>query len=248
MSDSGFYVGYLPMPRRHKRAVIASVVALVIVMLGVGGWVSASQGGGGEGVWDTGTPVTWEGVLVTEPYPMLMQDDGSVVLIVEASKIGAQERFFGMGGERVELTGWRLERGDRRMIEMEPGDGSVRVLEQNAGTGMVMVMGDEVELPGEILDSKCYMGAMKPGSGKGHKACATLCIDGGIPPMLFGGTLYDSTHEWSVYLIVDEEGGPAGELVREWIGEPVTVRGRVGLIGDMGVISVSRGGIRRSGL
>lgn len=236
------------MPARHRLAVIASVVALVILMPGGAWWLSANQGGGGEGVWDTGTPVVWEGVLVTTPYPMLLEDDGDVVLIVEASKIGSQARFAGMGGERVELTGWRLERGDRRMIEMEPGEGSVRVIDVNAGTGMVMVLGEEVELPGEILDSKCYLGAMKPGSGKGHKACATLCIDGGIPPMLFGGTQHDSTIDWSVYLIVDEGGGPAGELVREWIGEPVVVRGRVGRIGDLGVISVSRDGIRRSGL
>ena len=39
-------------------------------------------------------------------------------------------------------------------------------------------------LRGEIVDSKCYLGAMKPGDQKTHKACATLCIRGGIPPVL----------------------------------------------------------------
>jgi hypothetical protein len=41
-----------------------------------------------------------------------------------------------------------------------------------------------VELPGEIVDTKCYLGAMRPGVGKVHRACAARCLSGGIPPGL----------------------------------------------------------------
>ena len=43
------------------------------------------------------------------------------------------------------------------------------------------VLADNVTLKGEIIDPKCYLGAMKPGGGKTHKACAMRCIAGGIP-------------------------------------------------------------------
>ena len=39
-------------------------------------------------------------------------------------------------------------------------------------------------IKGEIVDSKCYFGAMRPGFGKTHRACAVRCISGGIPPVL----------------------------------------------------------------
>lgn len=40
-----------------------------------------------------------------------------------------------------------------------------------------------VTLDGELVDSKCYLGTMKPGDGKTHKSCAILCLRGGIPPL-----------------------------------------------------------------
>ena len=42
-----------------------------------------------------------------------------------------------------------------------------------------------VTVRGEIVDSKCFLGVMVPGSGKTHKDCASLCLRGGIPPALY---------------------------------------------------------------
>jgi hypothetical protein len=40
-------------------------------------------------------------------------------------------------------------------------------------------------LGGEILDSKCWFGAMQPSDSKVHKACASLCVRGDVPPAFF---------------------------------------------------------------
>jgi len=53
--------------------------------------------------------------------------------------------------------------------------GDLRVLAKVAGdVGEVpaaVAMGERT-LRGEVIDPKCYIGAMKPGGGKTHKACA----------------------------------------------------------------------------
>ena len=36
---------------------------------------------------------------------------------------------------------------------------------------------------GEIVDSKCHLGVMKPGEGPTHRDCAVRCLLGRIPPM-----------------------------------------------------------------
>jgi hypothetical protein len=77
----------------------------------------------------------------------------------------------------------------------------------------------EVQLTGEIVDSKCYFGVMNPGNGKVHRDCAARCISGGIPPAL---------------LVRDAEGRSDTVLLAKWnrellkhIAEPVTLRGRL---------------------
>ena len=38
-------------------------------------------------------------------------------------------------------------------------------------------------MAGEICDGKCETGAMRPGNGIAHRACAILCLAGGVPPV-----------------------------------------------------------------
>jgi hypothetical protein len=77
----------------------------------------------------------------------------------------------------------------------------------------------EVQLTGEIVDSKCYFGVMNPGAGKVHRDCAVRCISGGIPP---------------AFLVRDGSGKTVTILLANWkrallehIAEPVTIRGRL---------------------
>ena len=92
----------------------------------------------------------------------------------------------------------------------------------------------EVTIRGEIVDSKCALGAMSPGDGKSHKICSIRCIRNGTPPLLKvrnrGGKGY------RYYLLTDQGKKGANELVIPFIGEPVDVKGT--LIRDANLVMI----------
>ena len=81
-----------------------------------------------------------------------------------------------------------------------------------------------VELTGEIVDSKCFLGVMVPGSGKTHKECASLCLRGGIPPALY---VQDRARHSSLLLLVGPTGEPIGARAVQAAGEAITVTGSI---------------------
>ena len=128
------------------------------------------------------------------------------------------------------------------MIELAPGAGSVEEADGPAGVLAGRESLGSVALRGEIVDSKCYLGAMRPGDGKAHRACAQLCIAGGLPPMLVA-TGPASGPEY--YMLTTDEGGMANALVRPFVAEPVEVTGTAERLGDLLFLRVDPGGIRR---
>ena len=89
-----------------------------------------------------------------------------------------------------------------------------------AATNVIRVRGHT--LLGEIVDTKCYLGAMKPGRGKPHRDCASLCIRGGIPAALLVRTEGGERH---LVHLLNPRGQPLGRELLEWVGEPVEVWG-----------------------
>jgi hypothetical protein len=79
-------------------------------------------------------------------------------------------------------------------------------------------------LRGEIIDSKCYLGAMRPGRGKVHMACAGLCVMGGIPPMF---VVYRAEGPPDVLLLAGPDGGPVPESMLDQISLYVSLEGEV---------------------
>lgn len=251
MAGDPFYVGYLPLPRAHRVFLSLAIPAALIGMLIGGLGIAAQQAAWGGGYWQTGDATEFHGTLALEPYPMLHvagDGPGSVTsyLLVEMGKFGAGGRFADLGelnGSAVSIRGRELHRDGRTMIEIDPDSRelgpSVSTLEwDEPAVRTVPAVGEAVaEFSGEIVDSKCYLGAMKPGAGRGHKACATLCISGGIPPVLVvrsGGTD-------PVYLLLTDRAGrgldeSTLERLEPMIAEPVTLRGRSGRVGSWGVL------------
>ena len=89
------YVGYLPTPRRHVRLLRWCVPALLWALVAVAGALMFARRDAGPGVWKLEQPVSYEGLLRCDPYPMLEIDgegDSRVLMLVEAGKIGAQSR------------------------------------------------------------------------------------------------------------------------------------------------------------
>jgi hypothetical protein len=85
-------------------------------------------------------------------------------------------------------------------------------------------------LAGQIMDSKCFFGVMRPGRGKTHKACAALCIRGGIPPSFW---VRDGAGSESVLLMTDAAGGPLGEAILPLVADPVEAEGEIVRVGDL---------------
>jgi hypothetical protein len=77
---------------------------------------------------------------------------------------------------------------------------------------------------GEVVDFKCYLGAMKPGSGVTHRGCAALCVQGGIPPAL---VVPNADGSETVYLLATEDGARANTLALPFVGGAAKVRGLV---------------------
>ncbi|MEL6754724.1 MAG: hypothetical protein AAFO57_11910, partial [Pseudomonadota bacterium] len=87
----------------------------------------------------------------------------------------------------------------------------------------------EVSLIGEILDSKCWFGAMRPSEGKVHKSCASLCIRGGIPPAFY----VKDRAEQTALMIMTDQGAAHAESLLEYVADPVSISGQVLRFGDL---------------
>jgi hypothetical protein len=215
-NQSEFYVGYLPMPAGLKktiRRVVVAVIALVVVVAAI---LIVGQNPFAASTFEFQQYRDFSGTLRTEPYPaIVIPSQGSPWLLVGPGKHGVGD-FRELNGRAVRLKGERIVHGQDHMIELLPG--SLSASEQGSPSPTSEDLGD-VQLTGEIVDSKCYFGVMNPGAGKVHRDCAVRCISGGIPP---------------AFLVRDSTGSLVTLLLANWkrelldhVAEPVTIRGRL---------------------
>lgn len=229
-----FYVGYLALPRAHRRFLQVALPAALLAMIASAAALAARQPAWGGGVWETAEARTWTGVVRAQPYPALLTDDGPAFLIVLPGKLGAQAEAAAFDGLRVRLTGYELHRDGRRLIELDttrdaPITPDAEADVATAAHRPALITGEPRAVEGEILDSKCYIGAMKPGYGRGHKACATNCVSGGVPPMIVTAA-DDGSPVYTLLVRADGGGLTDADLapLLPLIAEPVRVEGRAG--------------------
>lgn len=232
-----FYVGYLPLPATHRRRLRMVLPAIALMAAGVAvlvGWVQRDPG---AAEWREETE-TVRGTLVTDPYPLVLTEEGRVVLLVDQGKQGARERAAGLSGRSVAATGRVLTRDGRTVLELVHGREAIQAGDAEAGAAPPQVLAPErVTLVGEIVDSKCYHGAMKPGDGKTHKACATLCISNGIPAMFIDETGRAYLFSTGGTLLDDDS--------LSKVGERVEVTGEVTPLGQAQVLRADPRHVRR---
>ena len=234
MADSKdeFFVGYLKsMPAALGQAVRLRVAVLIVAVVLLAALLPLLQKHFYPVVFEFGMVRTFVGVLHETPVPTLAlirpgQSTGvstvSHYLLVGPGKFGAADLIEGFHGKRVELSGSLIHFEGQTMIELLPD--SIRALEPTEqGTSVLLSLGRQ-KLRGEIVDSKCYLGAMNPGNFKTHKACAIRCIAGGIPPVLVTRHTDGSA---SHYILVDERGHSVNKRVLEMIAEPLEIEGEV---------------------
>lgn len=163
-------------------ATVAMAIILGAACIGFSIGAAAPDPGGGDYQFPE---VTLTGVIEVQPMPILrLPAEGerktphAIMLSAEGTN-GAQELVAGFEGKRVEIRGLLIKRGEIDMLEI--ANGGVKEVEAVPGPLAVSVPLGRWRLTGEICDGKCYTGAMRPGNGLAHKACAGICFVGGVP-------------------------------------------------------------------
>ncbi len=236
-----FYIGYLPkaptaLARFARRVIILlgllAVTAALVLLVGQMPFASSA--------FEFGKLRSFEGVVVTRPFPTLLvarpgqtsqQDKYSRYLLVAPGKHGVDDLVASFDSKQVRLQGQLIYREGGTMVEVVPGsitvvDAPPAVQEATRDLGAATVTG-------EIVDSKCYLGVMNPGQGKVHRDCAARCLSGGIPP------IFITTDGHEQFLLVGLDGRAQGrDALREFIGEPITIRGEVLARGDSRLLEI----------
>ena len=215
-----FYVGYLakapPRLARFTRRVVAATASAVLVA-GVGLAIALPYFGAGD--FEFGQTREFVRTLRCGSAPRLLAADADD-LIVGAGKHGVPSEICGASGGEVTLRGTLIQREGRQAIEVESvaargASGKVAPAAQALG---------RVTLTGEIVDSKCYFGVMNPGEGRLHRACAELCLRGGVPAVFVAR---DRTGAAAYLIITGADGEPINAALLRWVGEAVEATGEV---------------------
>jgi len=255
---AAFFVGYRPMPAALTRW-YRPLAVLLIAASGLGGyWLGAQQVGAGPGDWDTTATVTAQGVLMLRPYPALHRlnpaHPGGVesLLLVRQGKHSADSWAQDFDRQWVSVRGYPVTRGRWTMLEI-PGEDAISAAPDSGTENLsghrrqlrelleIAPLG-AAELAGEIVDSKCFLGVMKPGAGPLHKACAELCLRGGIPPILVAK---DAQGQQLGYLLAHADGASASVALAQFAADPVRVTGQLQRQGGLLLLRVDEDGVRR---
>lgn len=255
-----FFIGWEPTPKRDSRYLGPIVAAILAAVPGIAASVAYLQKDPGAGRWDSNEVQSFDGLAVVRPYPMILipgakpGDQPRTMLLVDEGKVGALPRVEQIVNGRSDAvaaraTGTILHRDGRSMLELVQEEKGIRLLTANEkeklpplGRPKTELLEEYATLLGEIIDPKCYLGAMKPGGDKTHKACAMLCVSGGVPPML---VTRDAEKNETFYLLVTAEGGAANEQVLKYVGDRVEVSGRMERYGDLLVLRIATDGVHR---
>jgi hypothetical protein len=241
------FIGWLPMPRAYSRFLVPVAAGLVVAGMVTAALIARGQRSTGDGRWDDEQTKTFTGIVYAEPYAMIRVpgaepgDPPATILLVEEGKFGAKDRVRPFDGRPVRVTGTLLAREGWRMLELSAGEDGLRPtdLPEHELAGLrrspPRPLG-QVTLRGEIVDSKCFLGAMKPGAGRTHRGCARLCLKGGVPPLFVsrsGGT------GPSIYQLAGEALEPAHDSLLDLAGLPLVVDGSVEVLDDIPVIRLA---------
>ena len=241
-----FYVGYLPIPKGHRKLIAFIVPSLLAWSLAMAVIITITMRPPGNAQWDTGAVKSWSGTLVESPYPMLIPDDidqTPPLFVVSMGKKGAHERLKPFFGQHVSISGYELNRDNRHIIELAPDQDAIKAdTTIPAKPSPTLSTSHPTELLGEIVDGKCYLGAMKPGDGAGHRACATLCIQGGLPPMF---ATQSPSGEHTFYLLTIDGSTNYSPQILSLIGRPVRISGHIADLHGTPILQASATDITR---
>ena len=248
-----FFIGWAAPPAALRPFLIAACLVLSALFAATGWLLAATQDDPGDGAfrfdWGRQTVV---GVLEAKPYPILhiLRDserfsEGHTLLLSGFGKRGAQDRGDPLDGQIVQASGVALTRGEIDMLQLRGGSNGLSGAEDAEDlAGQAPPTPQPLgrwRVTGEICDGKCYTGAMRPGDGLAHKACANLCLIGGVPPIFVATDRIDGEQ---FLLLADAEGGPVTDAILDHVATLVEIEGEVERRGAILVFRIDPATIR----
>ena len=242
MSDKPFFVGYLSAPPRLRGFLVLVIFGLIAIFTAVGYTIALTQADPGPAAtrFDYGRQ-TVTGIIEARPYPVLhvlsgteRVPEGRTILLTGQGKFGVQDRADRLDGALAKASGVVLERGDLDMLQVR---GGMQGLGPTMGPVAELASEDlgRWRLAGEICDGKCLAGAMRPGRGLAHRACANLCLAGGVPPVFVSSQPVEGSE---FLLIGGSDGGPIPDSLLDLTALYISIEGRIERRGDLLVFLV----------
>lgn len=241
-SSEEMFIGWGPTPSVDRRFLLGALPVGIVAAGGLS-WLRASQlDDPGAGAWLTNATHEVTGRLFTEPYPMIRIADPAspfgirTVLVLAQGKCTSSLKFGSHIGAPVTAAGALIVRKDRQLLEVPPFLEKWLTPHDDVDNPNQALINPQTEnlgrfqLAGTIMDTKCFFGVMRPGRGKTHKACASLCIRGGIAPSFW---VRDKKGGESVLLMTDADGGPMPMDILPLVADPVEVSGKIVRVGDL---------------
>lgn len=246
MTTDDFFIGWAETPRKDRRFMLGAALGLIAGGAGLAGLLASAHEPAGAGAWDQGDVRAFAGQLVRDPYPALVTHDidgaPRTAFLVSNSKRGVQGRLRRHSGDAVRVRGTLIARGAHAMIAAVDGDDWIVAAPAPPAPAWPAVDEGPALLAGEILDAKCWFGAMRPGGGRVHKACASLCVRGGLPPAFCARGCGDDA---DILLFLNVDGSAHGQGLLPFVADPVYAMGRIVRVGDVRQFRVSLSDIRR---
>lgn len=221
-----FFLGYASeIPREIRQLLLKFIPLLVISAIAFAIILPLVHSHFNSG--KVGSLEDFEGLLLTEPVPHIMvpteDNNYSRYVLSGRGKTAAKAEILEHTGQWVKLSGSPVNRNNATLIAAKSAEviesPATKIVKPEAGKSL-----GKFSLTGEIIDSKCYLGTMKPGQTKTHRGCAIRCISGGVPPALI-------THNQQgdeIYLaLVDSQGKAVNERILDLIADPVKINGEV---------------------
>ncbi|MEO8276559.1 MAG: Rieske 2Fe-2S domain-containing protein [Thermoanaerobaculia bacterium] len=254
-----FFVAYLPVPAALARFARGVAAAVLVGCVAIAAAVASGQKPLGQGKFEYDKSTKFEGQLVTGPVAGILQRSASAapgtsstesfLPLVGAGKHGPSRELLAAGDRPVALEGHLIERYGKRLVEVVKEDPvAASALSRPMAPAIQISLGRQT-LRGEIVDSKCWFGVMKPGQGKAHRDCAVRCISGGAPPAFVVRSIDPAgaagTERTTILLLVGVSGESIASRILDLVAEPVEIFGDVSRLGDQLLISTDPSTIRR---
>jgi len=251
MDDGAFFIGWSNnLGRRLSRFLTGAAVVFLLAAAGLGAGIGASLDDPSGSLFKLGerqadgSPARsagWgeeqilRGYITTLGYALfhLPPDNehprGRVLLLAGDGKYAAPA-----GNGPSEVRGMLLRRGS---VEMLVAADRPRSIEQ-ADPRLVPAVQEPLghwRISGEICDGKCFTGAMAPGTGLAHRACADLCLIGGLPAVL---QTAEPVAGSSTILLASLDGGPPPAEILKYVAVPIEVEGALERLGNVLVLRI----------